>query len=72
MLHSSVEVTPVLRGAIRRFRDETGRLWTTLADYHTRLGQFERARDTFEEGMEAVITVRDFSVIFEAYVPENV
>jgi pre-mRNA-splicing factor SYF1 len=27
---------------------------------------FERARDVYEEGMNAVITVHDFSLIFDA------
>ena len=30
-------------------------------------GNFERARDIYEEGIETVKTVRDFSIIFDAY-----
>lgn len=43
-----------------------GRLWTSLADFYIRHGMFERARDVYEEGMNAVITVHDFSLIFDA------
>ncbi|GLT44768.1 hypothetical protein SLA2020_186450 [Shorea laevis] len=48
-------------------KDEAGRLWTSLADYYIRRSLFEKARDIFEEGMTTVVTVRDFSVIFDAY-----
>ena len=43
-----------------------GRLWTSLADYYIRRGMFERARDVYEEGLTSVITVRDFSLVFDA------
>ena len=45
---------------------QVGRLWTSLADYFIRQGMFERARDIYEEGLTTVITVRDFSLIFDA------
>mgnify|MGYP006301222127 CR=1 FL=1 len=45
---------------------QVGRLWTSLADFYIRHGMFERARDIYEEGMNAVITVHDFSLIFDA------
>ena len=44
-----------------------GRLWTSLADFYIRRGLFEKARDVYEEGLATVITVRDFSLIFDAY-----
>lgn len=45
---------------------QVGRLWTSLADYYIRRGMFEKARDVYEEGLTSVITVRDFSLIFDA------
>lgn len=45
---------------------QVGRLWCALADFYIRQGMFERARDVYQEGVEAVITVRDFSLVFEA------
>ena len=45
---------------------QVGRLWCSLADYYIRRGLFEKARDVYEEGMTTVITVRDFSMIFDA------
>ena len=37
-----------------------------MADYFIRQGMFETARDVYEEGLTTVITVRDFSLIFDA------
>ncbi|KAL8028538.1 hypothetical protein ABFX02_14G167400 [Erythranthe guttata] len=64
---SGLNVDAIIRGGIRKFTDEVGRLWTSLADYYIRRNLLEKARDIFEEGMTTVITVRDFSVIFDAY-----
>lgn len=62
-----MNVDGILRGGIRKFTDEVGRLWTSLADYYIRQGMFERARDIYEEGLATVITVRDFGLIFDAF-----
>ncbi|KAL4450099.1 hypothetical protein ABPG77_010768 [Micractinium sp. CCAP 211/92] len=61
-----MKVEAILRSGIRRFTDEVGRLWTSLADYFIRRGMFERARDVYEEGLTSVITVRDFSLVYDA------
>ena len=45
----------------------SGRLYTALADYYIRKGMFAVARDTYVEGIECVKTVRDFSLVFDAY-----
>jgi len=64
----SLNVEAILRSGLERFTDEVGRLWCALSNYFIRLGHFERARDVYEEGIQSVITVRDFSMIFDAYV----
>ncbi|KAA8519860.1 hypothetical protein F0562_014050 [Nyssa sinensis] len=64
---SGLNVDAIIRGGIRKFTDEVGRLWTSLADYYIRRNLVEKAMDVFEEGMTTVVTVRDFSVIFDAY-----
>ena len=46
---------------------QVGRLWTSLSDFYIRRGMFEKARDVYEEGLTSVITVHDFSLIFDAY-----
>jgi pre-mRNA-splicing factor SYF1 len=58
----------VIRAGIRRYTDEVGRLWQALAGYFIRLGQFEKARDVYDEAIQNVITVRDFTIVFDAYV----
>lgn len=62
-----IDVEAVIRAGIRRYPQEVGALWVSLADFYVRLGQFDRARDTFEEGIAAVRTVRDFDIIFTSY-----
>ncbi|KAL0923032.1 hypothetical protein M5K25_007074 [Dendrobium thyrsiflorum] len=64
---SGLKVDAIIRGGIRKYTDEIGRLWTSLADYYVRRGLYEKARDVFEEGLASVVTVRDFSVIFDSY-----
>ncbi|CAH2044591.1 unnamed protein product [Thlaspi arvense] len=64
---SGLNVDAIIRGGIRKFTDEVGSLWTSLADYYIRKNLLEKARDIYEEGMMKVVTVRDFSVIFDVY-----
>lgn len=64
---SGLNVDAIIRGGIRKFTDEVGMLWTSLADYYIRKNSLEKARDIYEEGMMKVVTVRDFSVIFDVY-----
>jgi pre-mRNA-splicing factor SYF1 len=65
---SILKVDSIIRSGISKFSDEVGKLWSKLADYYVRLGQFERSRDIYEEAINAVTTVRDFTIIFDSYV----
>lgn len=49
------------------YKDQAGRLWTGLATYWIKRGEFLRAQDTFEAGLGSVLTIRDFTQIFDAY-----
>ena len=49
------------------YKDQAGRLWTGLATYWIKRAEFERASATFERGLAAVVTIRDFTQIFDAY-----
>ncbi len=68
------------------YKDQAGRLWSGLATYWTKRGEFNRVRFnrdffravlnkssllkaqvTFEEGIATVLTIRDFTQIFDAY-----
>lgn len=63
-----IDVDAILRSGIDRFADQRGRLWAGLATYWITKGNFEKARDVFEEGITTVMTVRDFTLIFDSYV----
>lgn len=64
---SGIDVEAVIRAGIKKFTDQKGRLWTSLATYWITSGNFEKARDVFEEGITSITTVRDFAQIFDAY-----
>ncbi|XP_013182935.2 pre-mRNA-splicing factor syf1 homolog [Amyelois transitella] len=63
----SLNVDAIIRGGLRRYTDQLGHLWNSLADYYVRSGLFERARDIYEEAIQTVTTVRDFTQVFDAY-----
>ena len=67
---TKMDVPSIIRGAISKYAsgDEVGRLWCKLADYYIRLGEFVQARLVYEEAMSKVLTVRDFGIVFDAYV----
>lgn len=64
---SGLDVEKIIRSGISRFADQRGKLWVGLATYWMRRGSFERARDVLEEGITTVMTVRDFTLIFDSY-----
>ena len=57
----------LIRDAIEKYEEERGKLWVKLSDYYIRLGDFDKARDVFEEALESIDNVKDFSVIFSSY-----
>lgn len=65
---SGIDVDRIIRSGIARFPDQRGKLWAGLATYWITVGDFDMARDVFEEGITTVMTVRDFTMIFDAYV----
>ena len=62
-----INVEKIIRSGIERFADQRGKLWSGLATYWIIKGNFERARDIFEEGITTVMTVRDFTLVFDTY-----
>lgn len=57
----------VRRDALAVYKDQAGRIWTGLATYWIKRGEIEKARQIFEEGIATVLTVRDFTQIFDSY-----
>ncbi|KAL4065364.1 hypothetical protein J3A83DRAFT_4099989 [Scleroderma citrinum] len=57
----------VRKDGLEVYEDQAGRLWTGLATYWIKRGEFDRAKTTFEAGIASVLTIRDFTQIFDAY-----
>lgn len=49
------------------YPDQAGRLWTGLSTYWIKRGSFSLARATFEEALSTVVTLRDFTQVFDSY-----
>ena len=62
-----LQVDAILRSGIRQFTDMVGQLWNALSDYYIRRLNFDKARDVYEEAIQTVLTVRDFTEVFDAY-----
>lgn len=63
-----LNVEAIIRSGITKFSDEVGRLWTRLADFYVHQGLFDKARDIYEEALASVVTVKDFTIVFDKYV----
>ena len=64
---TEIDVERIIKSGMVRFKDQQGILWVGLARYWFNMGDHERARDTFEEGITSVSTARDFTIIFDTY-----
>ncbi|GAA5857946.1 hypothetical protein JCM8547_006632 [Rhodosporidiobolus lusitaniae] len=63
-----LDVDSLLRThGLRIYPDQAGRLWTGLATYWIKRGEFDLARETFEEALNSVVTLKDFTQVFDAY-----
>ncbi|KAF9694358.1 hypothetical protein EKO04_007566 [Ascochyta lentis] len=65
---SGIDVENITHSGIDKFPDQRGILWVGLARYWMHKGEYEKARDVFERAITTVMTVRDFSVVFDTYV----
>lgn len=61
----------VRKDGLSIYKDQAGRLWTGLATYWIRRGEFDKAREVFETAIKSVVTVRDFTQVFDAYAEFN-
>ena len=57
----------VKKDGLTVYKDQAGRLWTGLATYWIKRGEFDQAKVTFEDGISSVLTIKDFTQIFDAY-----
>ena len=65
--NKNLNVDKVIRHGIKKYTDEVGNLWVTLANYYIKIGLIEKAREIFEEALEKILTPRDFSLIYNSY-----
>ena len=61
------DIEEILRHGIKAFPEQAGFLWSALAKHFILKGDFEKVRAIFNEAMETVMTVKDFSIVFDAY-----
>lgn len=57
----------ILQDALEKYPEEAARLWVYTADYYTRMGQFDRARQVFDESLDTCDTVSSFGILYSAY-----
>jgi pre-mRNA-splicing factor SYF1 len=63
-----LDIESIIRSdGLAKYHDQSGRLWTGLATYWIKRGQFDLAKASFEAGLAYVLTIRDFTQIFDAY-----
>lgn len=67
IIHSNIDAPIIIRGLISRYRDHVARLWNYLAKYYIIQKDFNNARNIYEEALESLTTIQDFSVLFDAY-----
>lgn len=53
--------------ATKKFKEMEGVVWNQLADAWIRRGEFQLARSVYEEALESVSKVRDFTILLDAY-----
>lgn len=53
----SLNVDAIIRGGLRRYTDQLGHLWNSLADYYVRSGLFERVRLEWQVSPVSLITL---------------
>lgn len=61
-------VSHIVHMFLKLFSDQAGHLYTSLATYYIKLGDFATATSTFEHALETVVSIKDFTVVFDAYV----
>ncbi|TPX34862.1 hypothetical protein SmJEL517_g02635 [Synchytrium microbalum] len=64
---TKLDIDKILRSGISRFTDQVGKLWNALARWWILKGEIEKARDVYEEALSKIMTVADFSMIYQAY-----
>lgn len=64
--HDSI-VESFIRNGIEKFPDQQGKLYVKLATYFSKRGEYEKASGILEEGLGLVLTVKDFTIVYDSY-----
>jgi pre-mRNA-splicing factor SYF1 len=67
--HLGIDWEALVRGvlATKKYKEMDGVLWNQLADAWIRRGEFQLARSVYEEAINSVSKVRDFTILLDAY-----
>ncbi|ONH65531.1 Pre-mRNA-splicing factor syf1 [Cyberlindnera fabianii] len=60
-------VETFIRDGLQKFPDQQGKLYVRLATYFLKHKDYTRAITIFDEGIHTVLTIRDFTMIYDAY-----
>ena len=63
----NLDVDAIFYQGIRKFVDQVGTLWTLFAEFYIAKGMFEKAKLIYEESIGSLVTVADFSKIYDTY-----
>lgn len=64
---NGIDCKEVFEYFLTKYTDEIGTLWIYYAEYYIQLGLFETARAVFDKALDTIKTLRDFSIIYNAY-----
>jgi len=64
---SHIPAEEILEQATTKYPEEASKLWVYRADYYSRLGLFERAREVFELSLDVCDSVSQFGILYSAY-----
>lgn len=60
-------VETFIRDGLQKFPDQQGKLYVRLFTYFLKHKDYTRAITIFDEGIHTVLTIRDFTMIYDAY-----
>ena len=64
----SIDTEGIVLAGVAKYPEDAGSLWVKLASFHARKGAFDAAEAVYEEALDGVVSVRDFAIVYDAYV----
>ena len=66
-LREDSQIEVLFKEGLEKFTSQQGLLWSYFATFYVRQGNFERAKAVYREALEVVKSVKDFSLVFDAF-----